>query len=111
MGREVLAVQKRGANGWAPGKPQKRPTVSTVSGVSGNGALTATSSLRRDEALAPRLVAANSSPTFAAEELRAIAYRVRCLAPSHSDPERFHTRKSEIEHELRLIAAELERTG
>jgi hypothetical protein len=34
-----------------------------------------------------------------------LADRLRRLAPSPSDPERFHVEKSEIEHELRHLAA------
>ena len=39
--------------------------------------------------------------------LDALANRVRRLRPDHRDPERFHIEKSEIEHHLRQIAAEV----
>jgi hypothetical protein len=42
-----------------------------------------------------------------AERLAELAKRVRRLAPSHRDPERYHVEKSEIEHELRGLAHEL----
>lgn len=35
-----------------------------------------------------------------------LADRLRRLCPDHRDPERFHVEKSEIEHELRKLAAE-----
>ena len=41
-----------------------------------------------------------------AERLAELAKRVRRLAPSHRDPERYHVEKSEIEHELRRLARE-----
>lgn len=34
-----------------------------------------------------------------------LADRVRRLCPDHRNPERFHIEKSEIEHELRRLAA------
>ncbi len=36
-----------------------------------------------------------------------LADRVRRLRPDHRDPERFHIEKSEIEHQLRRLAAAL----
>ncbi|WP_279578301.1 hypothetical protein [Methylobacterium sp. J-078] len=36
-----------------------------------------------------------------------LAERLRRLAPSSRDPERFHEEKSEIVHALRLIAREV----
>ncbi|HEX4237715.1 MAG TPA: hypothetical protein VHZ64_07230 [Xanthobacteraceae bacterium] len=40
-----------------------------------------------------------------AEQLRALARRVRHNVPHHRDPERFHVEKSEIEHALGRLAA------
>jgi len=37
-----------------------------------------------------------------------LAHAVRCLSPSHRDPERFHVDKSEIERELRRLARQAE---
>ena len=48
-------------------------------------------------------VPTNLGPTRAA--MYDLADRLRRLAPSPSDPERFHVEKSEIEHELRHLAA------
>ncbi len=39
-----------------------------------------------------------------AETLADIASRLRCLAPDHRDPERFHLDKAELVHELRALA-------
>jgi hypothetical protein len=41
------------------------------------------------------------------DRLDDLACRVRRLAPSHRDPERYHVEKSEIEHELRQLAKEV----
>jgi hypothetical protein len=43
-----------------------------------------------------------------ANDLARLAERVRYLAPSHRDPERFHMDKSEIASELRRLAREIE---
>jgi hypothetical protein len=40
--------------------------------------------------------------------LRDLARRVRRLAPSHRDPERFHEDKSEIVYELLTLARAME---
>ena len=48
-------------------------------------------------------------PCDPADRLADLAIRVRRLTVSHRDPERFHVDKSEIEHELRRLARELER--
>lgn len=39
------------------------------------------------------------------QKIGELADRLRRLCPDHRDPERFHIEKSEIEHELRRIAA------
>ena len=41
---------------------------------------------------------------LSADMLIDLAHRVRILAPSHRDPERFHIDKQEIEHALRMLA-------
>lgn len=41
-----------------------------------------------------------------AGQLRDLAQRVRYLAPSHRDPERFHADRSEIEATLRRLSRE-----
>lgn len=38
------------------------------------------------------------------QELADLARRVRQLAPSHRDPERYHVEKSEIENALRRLS-------
>lgn len=48
-----------------------------------------------------------SPAAIRAAQLHDLAFRVRCLRPDHRDPERFHAEKSEIEHALRQIAAEV----
>lgn len=60
----------------------------------------------------PRLSAASrasvtSVTSVPCDRLLAIADRVRLLAPSHRDPERFHMDKSEIAAELRRLAREI----
>jgi hypothetical protein len=42
-----------------------------------------------------------------ADALERLAHRVRRLTPDRRDPHRFHEEKSEIEHELRTLAARL----
>jgi hypothetical protein len=44
------------------------------------------------------------NPSRLSDRLSDLAHRVRRLAPSHRDPERYHVEKSEIESELRLLA-------
>lgn len=49
---------------------------------------------------------ANHAPTGNTwQALGDLADRLRRLRPDHRDPERFHVEKSEIEHELRRLAA------
>ncbi len=43
-------------------------------------------------------------PSRLSDRLSDLAHRVRRLSPSHRDPERYHVEKSQIEHELRLLA-------
>lgn len=43
------------------------------------------------------------------DRLSDLAQRVRRLAPSHRDPESYHAEKSEIEHQLRLLAKQATR--
>lgn len=52
----------------------------------------------------PRALVRAVSDVSAPLRLIALADRLRRLGPSHSDPERFHIDKSEIEAELRLLA-------
>jgi hypothetical protein len=52
----------------------------------------------------PELMAIDFS---APAEMMRLAERVRRLAPSHCDPERFHLDKSEIAAELRRLAREI----
>lgn len=42
-----------------------------------------------------------------ADQLERLALAVRCLAPSHRDPERFHVDRSEVVAELRRLARTL----
>lgn len=53
-----------------------------------------------------RAIVADST---APERLRQLARVVQRLAPDRRRPEAFHQTKSDIEHELRQLAAELER--
>ena len=43
-----------------------------------------------------------------AETLRQIALRVARNEPQHRDPERFHAEKSDIAHQIRTVAKEIE---
>jgi len=37
-------------------------------------------------------------------DLHSLAHRLTCLAPAHRDPFRFHEEKSELVHELHILA-------
>jgi hypothetical protein len=43
------------------------------------------------------------------EQIKDLAGRVDRNVPRHGDPERFHTEKSEISHELKKLGDKLER--
>lgn len=55
-----------------------------------------------------RAVAPAEAPAATPERLRQLAGVVRRLAPDRRQPDRFHETKSDIEAELRRLAAELE---
>ena len=61
--------------------------------------------------MAGRLPNTRQAAPHPAVELEALAHAVRCLSPSHRDPEAFHVNKSEIVAELRRLARALSRAA